>query len=750
MKDERVFLLSGKTEEDKTSITEQTNEMEAYCEDKGLTIAARYQEVGRGWTKKRPEFQRMLEDARQGRFDPIVCWKSDRLSRGMYPAAALMEVVEAHQIRLEAVMDAIDMKTFGLMAAIGKIELDNFRERATMGKRGSAKQGRMPTGSIPYGYSIGEDGKPEICEPEAEVVRRIFRQYAHEGVRVPTITRQLASEDAPRRVPGSRWHEAFVGYLLKKEVYKGIWRYGQARHVAMEGGDRVYEQPEDTWIGVPFPPLVDEETWDRAQALKKERLIRSKRNTKTFFLLQHMLRCAECGLRFASRSTSKRYTKSKGKVYRYDLKVPYRNYQCYGMRREGQQCRGRPYIRADQLEGLVWNEVKGMVQNPELIVAGIASLDADVDGGLEKQIASTERDLQRVQLEEDRVIRLYVSGKITEEQLDRQRKFITERLEAVRAELDDYRARQSSATEKRELMENIVEWAARFGQELDDLPDEQRRDVLRLIVEEIVVDGDNNVRITLGIPAKRLVSFAKERSRFLSYNRHTILSWDCQRQVDVVVFVDGHPVQKEPKRLPAPLIRQAVQPVAGLPRPLDDVLHHHPLLGFRRLPGAVVVQHLPQSPQPFGDEPALMIQLLLGDLSRHVEPDDPVLLHLDLLQVPLRPGDLLGQSAAVRLGVQGFDPSDDQARVLQHLLDLAPDQTLKPFRPDIGVLPAFDALVQHSVAVVAAVGRVQLVPVGLAVALDRLASIRPAAHEEPALGAPDQMLQEIEELGVAA
>ena len=69
--------------------------MEAHCERKGLTITARYQEVGRGWSKKRPEFQRMLADARRGRFDTIVCWKSDRLSRGMYPAAALMEVVEA-------------------------------------------------------------------------------------------------------------------------------------------------------------------------------------------------------------------------------------------------------------------------------------------------------------------------------------------------------------------------------------------------------------------------------------------------------------------------------------------------------------------------------------------------------------------------------------------------------------------------------------------------------------------------------
>ena len=135
--------------EDKTSISEQIGEMEAYCESKGLTITARYQEVGRGWSKKRPEFQRLLADARRERFDVIVCWKSDRLSRGMYAAAALMEVVEAHQIRLEAVMDAIDMKTFGLMAAIGKIELDNFRERSTLGKRGTAKQGRVPTGGSP-------------------------------------------------------------------------------------------------------------------------------------------------------------------------------------------------------------------------------------------------------------------------------------------------------------------------------------------------------------------------------------------------------------------------------------------------------------------------------------------------------------------------------------------------------------------------------------------------------------------------
>ena len=76
--------------EDKTSIHEQMTDMEDYCERRGLQIIERYQEVGRGWSKKRPQFQRLLADAREGRFDTIVCWKSDRLSRGMFPAAALM------------------------------------------------------------------------------------------------------------------------------------------------------------------------------------------------------------------------------------------------------------------------------------------------------------------------------------------------------------------------------------------------------------------------------------------------------------------------------------------------------------------------------------------------------------------------------------------------------------------------------------------------------------------------------------
>ena len=486
--------------EDKTSIAEQTGDMEAYCESKGLTITARYQEVGRGWSKKRPEFQRMLADARRGRFDTIVCWKSDRLSRGMYPAAALMEVVEAHQIRLEAVLDAIDMKTFGLMAAIGKIELDNFRERSTMGKRGTAKQGRVPTGGVPYGYRIGDDGRFEVVEEQAEVVRRIFRMYVAEKLGSYSIAIRLTDEGVPTQTGKMLWLQSRVHHILKNATYTGTWVYGKYRHVSTEDGMKVYDQPKDTWIEIPVPQIIDDETWKRAQKLKKQRGTKAKRNTKVVYLLQHLLKCGECGRNFHARASWTTTSVRNGKKYQYELSTPRRYYMCNGMQSMRLRCRERPFIRAEQLEEPIWSEVKRVLQNPDLIVAGIATLDSQDGVGMEEEIAQAERDLRSIQMEEDRAIRLFVSGKITEPQLDLQRRFITERLESARAKLDEYRAQETSGAEKRRLMEEVLAWAREFGQGLDEVTPEERHDYLQMLVEEVVIDRDNNVDITLALP----------------------------------------------------------------------------------------------------------------------------------------------------------------------------------------------------------------------------------------------------------
>ena len=160
------------------------------------------------------------------------------------------------------------------------------------------------------------------------------------------------------------------------------------------------------------------------------------------------------------------------------------------------------------------------MENPGLIVAGIEALNAqEAGGGLAEETAEAERDLQKVQMEEDRAIRLYVSGKITEDQLDRQRRFITERLETLRARLDEYRSQQTALAEKRILMENVVTWAEKMGDSLDDLSDDGRRKVLELLLDGVTIDRGNNVEITLAVPTEDVVSIEPSASDEIFTNR---------------------------------------------------------------------------------------------------------------------------------------------------------------------------------------------------------------------------------------
>jgi site-specific DNA recombinase len=457
----------------------------------------------------------MLADARDGLFDVIVCWKSDRLSRGIYPAAALMEVIEAQQIRLESVTDSIDMKTFGILAAVGKVEIDNFRERATLGKRGSARRGRMPIGSLAYGYRIGEDGNPEVDPLEGPIIQRIFRGYVYEGQGVSAISKGLTEDLVPLR-KGSKWHSWSVSHIhriLGREVYKGTGWYGRERHVTTEDGRKRFPQPKETWIPIAYPPLVDEETWVRAQAMKQERRILAKRNTRSFYLLQHLLICEECGLGFTVRTNNRNTVRRNGRTYRYEYAKPSRYYKCQGMHSHGLQCHERPYLKADALEELVWCEVASVLKKPDIILRGLQEQSVGQDDtALDIEIARTEREVRAMQTEEDRAIRLHVAGKITEAQLDRQQKFITERLEQVQSKLDRLRANQRAVQQRKCIAEGVIMWAKEVETGLDALTPEERQKVLRLVLDRVGINREGKVRIGLAIPVPEFVSDVSQQT----------------------------------------------------------------------------------------------------------------------------------------------------------------------------------------------------------------------------------------------
>ena len=275
--------------DDKVSLGEQMAALEDYCRDRGIEVADVFQDIASGSIARRPAFQAMLDGARKGQFDTIIAWKADRLSRGIYPAAALLEVVESHGVTLDTVAETFNMTTFGLMAAFGKVELDNFRERSRMGKRGAAKAGRAPIGSVPFGYAIAEDGRLELAPDDAAIVADLFASYVNDGKGTAEIARELEART------GRRWHSSHIHRMLANSAYKGQWMYGRTISTSTERGKRVVELPQEDWIAIDCPPIVDTETWEAAQARKVQRRSQARRNQKVFYTLKSLSTAPSAG-----------------------------------------------------------------------------------------------------------------------------------------------------------------------------------------------------------------------------------------------------------------------------------------------------------------------------------------------------------------------------------------------------------------------------------------------------------------------
>ena len=303
--------------EDKVSLQEQRASGYEYCERHNIDIVEVFTDIAPGRAKDRPAFQRMLSEIRKGNIDVVVCWKGDRLARSVSPANALLEALEGTETELEATHERLDKHYFVLMAWFGGLELENFKLRSMMGKRGRAKGGMIPGRIICYGYDVDEDGYPILNEEAAETVRYIYRLYVEEGLGMIKLAKRLNSEAIPSP-RGRQWKHSVVNKILSHPAYMGTWHYGTTRWEYLEKRVKKTRLPEQEHIEIRVPQIINENTWRRVQQLKRERLKRAKRNTRTFYLLQHLVYCDSCGRMIGCRTERRKTISKNGESHRVE------------------------------------------------------------------------------------------------------------------------------------------------------------------------------------------------------------------------------------------------------------------------------------------------------------------------------------------------------------------------------------------------------------------------------------------------
>ena len=253
---------------------------------------------------KREEFQRMLRDAKLGKIDMIITKEISRFARNTLDSIQYTRELLSYGVCVWFQNDGIntidDDSEFRLtiMAGVAQDEIRKLSSRVKFGHAQSIKNG-VVLGHRMYGYSNNQ-GKLELVPEEADMVRMIFRDYAS-GMSTPRIEKKLWNMGY-RSFKGGKISRDVIKNIIRNPKYKGYYCGGKVKVVDMFTKKQEF-LPQSEWImfkddGSRVPQIIDETTWEKANAYLRERgeAIKSRRTSfKNENIFTGKLFCANDG-----------------------------------------------------------------------------------------------------------------------------------------------------------------------------------------------------------------------------------------------------------------------------------------------------------------------------------------------------------------------------------------------------------------------------------------------------------------------
>lgn len=448
--------------------------------------------------RERPALGNLLEVARLGALDAVIFFDPDRMTRKRAHRWILDETFNEIGVTRHFVTSNYDDTLEGQLlsdihAYVAEKEIEKKRTQIRNSYRERLLGGKLlMQGSDMYGYRRNPDtGTRDVHEPEAIIVRRIFRRYL-EGHSTQRLARDLNSDGVPSPAAAKftyrdghtpRWAHHTISNILRRSEYAGR-TYGWK--TKSRGTNRGTEpRPEDEWIEIPgvTPAIIDEAEWDAVQ-LRLNDSSPAYANTRNHqgpnqALLRGLIVCAKCGLPL-------NVDNSHGRMI----------YRCSSREKSGGRC-GASYVRADMIEPWVWGRVSETLMNPDLIAevveqhtdkAEASPYNADLDR-ISKALAANrraqERHLRRLRILDDPDVEALVFRDLSalrsdEQTLETENEYITRRI-----------AQEAAALEHVNQLTNYVQ---RVAGNLQSFDFDERRMTLEALGIEVVAMGSNTSR----------------------------------------------------------------------------------------------------------------------------------------------------------------------------------------------------------------------------------------------------------------
>lgn len=446
------------------SINEQIDRMKMYCEAHGWEVHKIYTDAGySGADTDRPGLQELIKDAENNRFDAVLVYKLDRLSRSQKDTLTLIEdVFLPNGVDFISMTENLDTSTpfgramVGILSVFAQLEREQIKERMEVGKIGRAKEGKW-CGSpcVPIGYDL-VDGELEVNKYEAMQIQELFRLF---NLRISQrrVSKMLHNKGYTTKSGGSWEGKHYLRPILENKHYIGQVSY------------------KDEWYDGIHEPIIDVETFEKAQQILAERDVEANsREPKINSTVAGLVRCGHCDNKYFHR-----LAKSGNKEWGY--------YTCYkrtantGKWKElprDQRCKNKNWKSAE-LEEKVLGEIRKLALNPDAF-----EIDTYEDDNLEKIKVLVDR-VKNIESQISKLMDLYSIGGIDFDAVQKKMQPLIAEKENLAIEIRNLEVKDDKMSK-----DDAVEIALSLCDVIDEGDIDEIKFLIRELIEKIVIDDD--------------------------------------------------------------------------------------------------------------------------------------------------------------------------------------------------------------------------------------------------------------------
>lgn len=455
--------VSGHEQEDNYSIPEQIDRMKKYCDSRDWIIHKIYTDAGfTGSNLDRPGLQALMKDSEAGKFDMVLVYKLDRLSRSQKDVLYLVEdVFDKHGVYFSSMTENFDTSTpfgkaiLGILAVFAQLEREQIRERTMMGKGARAEEGKWHGGTyVPIGYDYKDD-ELIINEYEAMQIREIADLFIK---RTPIRRLEKITEEKGFKHKYGEWEAKTIRNVLSNPVI-----IGKIKH-----NDKLFP-------GL-HKPILDEKTFEEIQIVMNERREKYGSQSRPHkSLLAGFLFCKHCGGRYA------RQQNGGGNFY----------YSCYSRCKvvkrmiKDPNCKNKNYRMLD-LDYMVIEAITSLSLEPDYIDK---MRETKPVNNVAEKVKTINKEIEGIAGQMSNLMNLYSLGNMPIEMIDKKISDLNETKKALEKELNSLDAPDPDDEESTLTNEEIMNLANVINNK--DLTIEDRRNIIQSLIYYIEIDNED-------------------------------------------------------------------------------------------------------------------------------------------------------------------------------------------------------------------------------------------------------------------